>query len=204
MAHELNCTCARCEGLRRYPQPSKCDWCHQVHAGDSNNCDPETERFEDLDTNNPIADALADLVHRRIKAITIEVEQRSVTMLPTNGGSAPRTKRAGALPYIKNEQLSTTPKTAKILAVKVVDGRFGQQVLLKLAFEGGTWFLGLNTKVNDNGQYRNPNYKLLIDKFGPDENNWVDQSILLFLEQDDFSGQYFMRADFPTTTAAKR
>lgn len=36
--HGISCNCARCVGLRRYPQPSMCDWCKTVHAGDSNNC----------------------------------------------------------------------------------------------------------------------------------------------------------------------
>ena len=36
--HGITCSCPRCVGLRRYPQPSQCDWCGWVHAGDSNNC----------------------------------------------------------------------------------------------------------------------------------------------------------------------
>ncbi len=36
--HGISCSCPRCVGLRRYPQPSICDWCNTVHTGDSNNC----------------------------------------------------------------------------------------------------------------------------------------------------------------------
>jgi len=36
--HGITCSCPRCVGLRLYPQPSKCDWCGWIHAGDANNC----------------------------------------------------------------------------------------------------------------------------------------------------------------------
>src|ERR1700689_1575901 len=42
--HGITCSCPRCVGLRRYPQPSKCDWCGWVHAGDANNCPEKVAR----------------------------------------------------------------------------------------------------------------------------------------------------------------
>jgi hypothetical protein len=42
--HGITCSCPRCVGLRRYPQPSKCDWCGWVHSGDANNCPEKVAR----------------------------------------------------------------------------------------------------------------------------------------------------------------
>jgi hypothetical protein len=42
--HGITCSCPRCCGLRLYPQPSACDWCGTVHAGDANNCPDKRDR----------------------------------------------------------------------------------------------------------------------------------------------------------------
>jgi hypothetical protein len=103
------------------------------------------------------------------------------------------------LPRLDNSMLSRQPKEAKILMVKQVEGQYGLQVALKLAFEGQAtmWYVKADRK-------KNPNYGLLLDKFGPDENDWVGQVILLKLEQDDFTEQFFARVSFPAEAKGKR
>jgi hypothetical protein len=53
--HGISCSCPRCVGLRLYPQPSMCDWCKTIHAGDANNCPDvrakEREFFAGLDND---------------------------------------------------------------------------------------------------------------------------------------------------------
>lgn len=115
-------------------------------------------------------------------------------MLPTGNQPAAsgKPKREGAMKWVKVEDLSTTPKEAKILMVRLnKQGRYGARVELKLAFEGQIMYFGVppNEEVT--------NYSLLIKKFGPEENDWVDKRILLYLEKDKFSEQFFIRVDFP-------
>lgn len=121
-------------------------------------------------------------------------------MLPDSNGAGAQSGRRGsnAMTYLKNEHLSTTPKSAKIIAVKY-DGenKYGPRVVLKLAFEGQTIFWGVTIK-------KNPNYVALLEKFGRDENGWVSQEILLGLEQDAFTGSYFPRVTFPAKVATAR
>jgi hypothetical protein len=121
-------------------------------------------------------------------------EKEKQKMLPT-GDETPAAgkKRTGGMEWLKNEDLSKTPKEAKILGVRL-DGenRYGPRVNVKLALEGKIKFWGIPTAKS-----KSPNYRLLLDKFGADENDWVDKRILILLEQDEFSGQWFPRVDFP-------
>ena len=99
--------------------------------------------------------------------------------------------QTGALPYLNADMLSTQPKEARILMVKnEPQHRFGPSVVVKLALEGKTvlWTLQINN---------NPNFGILLNKFGKDENEWVEKRILLVLEQDEFSEQYNIRTQFP-------
>ena len=91
---------------------------------------------------------------------------------------------------LRVEDLSHEPREAKILAVKAdPDGRFGAQVIAKIAVNGEIKFWYLDIK-------KNPNYKHLVGKFGNDENDWAGQRILLGLEQDNFSDNWFIRVTF--------
>jgi hypothetical protein len=130
----------------------------------------------------------------------ITEDKEKMKMLPTGNESQPRGgNRKGGMEWLKNEDLSLQPKEAKILMVRYnKEGRFGARVEMKLAIEGKIKYWGVPPKSDD----RNPNYRLLTGKFGHDENNWVDQRILLMLEQDDFSQQYFVRVDFMEPTKA--
>lgn len=113
-------------------------------------------------------------------------------MLPSaHGGTQQGPKKQGGMVYLTNDMLSKQPKAGKILAVKVdTEGKFGTRVVCKLAFDGKTIFYGINIA-------KNPNYELMTARFGQDENDWVGQGILLGLEKDDFSDQYFVRVSFP-------
>lgn len=115
-------------------------------------------------------------------------------MLPTSASSSTASgkRREGAMKWLKVEDLSTVAKEAKILMVRLnKNGRFGARVEMKLAFDGQIVYFGVppNPEVT--------NYAVLLEKFGPEENDWVDQRILLYLEKDKFSEQYFIRVSIP-------
>lgn len=131
--------------------------------------------------------------------VEVAEDKERLKMLPTGNESAGSgQKRKGGMDWLKNEDLNTTGKEAKILMVRYnKEGRFGARVEMKLAIDGMIRYWGVPPKSDD----RNPNYKLLTDKFGHDENNWVEQRIILLLVQDDFSQQYFVRVDFPSPAA---
>lgn len=129
-----------------------------------------------------------------------EVEQqlKEGTMLPkadSDGSSqSSGTKKKGGIKYLTIEDLSRTPKEAKILAVKAdADNRYGARVVLKISLDGTMMFWGVAIR-------KNPNYRLLTDKLGHEENDWVDARILLHNEKDEFSEQFFPRVSFPTET----
>lgn len=191
--HGISCSCARCIGLRRYPDAQMCDWCKTVHAGDANNCSEErADDTNSLDTGDDLS-YLNDIVNEvidKIKAITQHVKE---TMLP-NADAEPKKgqRRSGAgMTYLTNEMLSRNPKEAKILACRLdPEGKFGARVILKLAMDGTIVYWGVNIK-------RNPSYRSLLSKFGPEENDWAAQRILLSLEKDEFSEQYFVHVSYP-------
>lgn len=124
----------------------------------------------------------------------VEIEEK-IKMLPTGDETPTGTKRkVGGMEFLKNEDLSRNPKEAKILAVRLdSENKYGPRINIKLAIDGKTKFWGVPTAKS-----KSPNYRLLLDKFGAEENDWIDRRILLFLEQDDFSGNFFMRVDFPS------
>ncbi len=104
----------------------------------------------------------------------------------------------GGQRWLKNEDLSTTPKPAKILAVKNdAENKFGPRVVLKLALDGAVIFWGVDVK-------KNPNYKTLEKRFGYEENNWAGQLILLGLELEEFSEQYNPAVTFPEPAKTAR
>lgn len=128
-------------------------------------------------------------VQRRILELTNYVKE--FEMLPDNMGEAPsRGKRSTAkVPYIGVEDLDTTPREAKILAVRAnPNGRYGGQVIVKIAIAGKAMMWGVSLK--------NPNYDLLLKKFGRGENDWINQKIYLHNELDDFSENYNIRVSF--------
>ena len=98
-SHGISCSCSRCVGLRLYPQPSLCDWCNQVHAGDANNCEEKKQEFSGLDKHgnmvpehgsgngnhvpdehDPVVEWLCSLVERNIKALTRQIKKEKQNM----------------------------------------------------------------------------------------------------------------------------
>src|SRR5258708_1618329 len=66
-----------------------------------------------------------------------------------------------AVPFIGVEDLTSDPKTAKILAVQTQNTGFND-IIVKIAISGRSYFLGLKAS--------NPNYETLFRAFGSDEN----------------------------------
>ena len=137
-----------------------------------------------------------------------EIEKESEENMLPNAGSPSQGKRGGggsrgggsggALPYLNADMLSTQPKEAKILMVRnEPQHRFGPSVVVKLALEGKTVLWTLNIS-------NNPNFSILLHKFGKEENEWVDKRILLLLEQDEFNEQYNIRTQFPPKQDSKK
>jgi hypothetical protein len=78
-------------------------------------------------------------------------------------------------------------------------GKTGQpSITLKIAFKGEIRYLWLPARKSD------ARYKLLLNAFGPDENNWVDERIVLFVEKNDFTEKYEQRVDVAEKSAAKK
>jgi hypothetical protein len=60
--HGITCSCPRCTGLRLYPQPSLCDWCQTVHAGDASNCPEKRQQAQEYFAGGLDNDADRDIV----------------------------------------------------------------------------------------------------------------------------------------------
>jgi hypothetical protein len=115
----------------------------------------------------------------------IKEEKEKLKMLPTGDGNNTQRRNSGGLNFINTPDLSTTAKEAKILMVKFTEkGKSGPSITLKLAFEGEIRYLWVPARKSDD------RYKVMLDAFGPDENNWVDERIHLVLEQDKFTEGY--------------
>lgn len=142
-------------------------------------------------------DAFLKMVWLRLNSLKEEIR----TMLPAAGTTekaTPRKNSGGSarIPFLTVEHLTKQPKEAKVLSVRAMtkewNGRASQVVSYKLAMDGHTFMWDL--------KLANPNLKILQDKFGLDENDHVGQKILLFLEQDEHTEQYWPRVDFPSGT----
>jgi len=197
-----SCHCVGCENLRKYPDTSQCDWCGKKHCGGSEHCNTQ-----EYGTGNDICGAdetispaferhlegLCSVIRDRIESITNTIKENA-TMLPQSSGqTASRTARGqkNNSNRLRPEDLSSQAREGKILAARAdLEGKYGAQVILKIAVNGEIKFWYLDIK-------KNPNYQLLTEKFGFDENEWVNQKILLGVEQDDFYGNYWVRVSFP-------
>jgi len=172
-------------GANEVPKNQLCQWCGERHSGGPENC-PKSETY-------PCNGACKCSVCGKHIGYHAEIEEER-KMLPTgnesqsnNGG---RNRKQSNQVWLKNEDLSMDVKHARILAVRYnKDGKYGARVEMKLALDGKTLFWGVPPKVDD----KNPNYKELIAEFGPEENDWVNKTIGIFLEQDEWSGNYFPR-----------
>ena len=117
----------------------------------------------------------------------ITEEKERLKMLPTGDGTGTRRTGGGGLAFINPEDLSTQPQEAKILMVKFTEkGGKSQQpsITLKVAFKGDIRYVWVPARMSD------PRYKMLINSFGPDENNWIDERFTLYLEKNEFTEKY--------------
>lgn len=174
-------------------EPNFCTSCCTTHTGGLENCPVESPT--NPDTGGCMGRVVCQ-VCKKFHGYCVEVHNtiEESKMLPTgnefkqSGGSNGR--RQSNQVWLKNENLGTDVREALIHDVRYnPDGRYGARVELKLIMQGKTLFWGIPPKVSD----QNPNYKELLDAFGPDENNWCQKRIGLFLEQDAWSGNYFPR-----------
>jgi hypothetical protein len=207
-----DCDCGGCEGLRRNPTPSLCDWCNNTHCGDGQHClPPNTDATSDngFPRESPPADGSDDAwaevlcsdINGRIKQITQYIKEQYGMPLPPpvnqgperEGGSSNRNnggrqRKNTGYPKLTNDLLSTVPNKVKVLAVKVGENPYQQgqkQLTVKAALNGQIvmWYLSLT----------NPIYAKLYEWYGSDENDYVDKTFLLFLEMDDFNGKMWQR-----------
>lgn len=102
----------------------------------------------------------------------------------TQGDSGARgRRRPPTVPFLTVENLTEEPKKAKILAVQTANvGRFNDLVV-KVAMGGTSYFMGLKTN--------NPNYEILFNKLGDKENDWVGREFLIGLEWNEFYEKNF-------------
>ncbi len=196
MAHGHDCTCERCEGIRRYPKLEMCSWCGTEHTGDSYNC-PE-EKTEDtlagFVTNDTIEDEqLMWAVLGAVKTITKQVKENTMipratsASSPTSSNSRGQAVRTG-LPYLNQQNMANflelnVKYPVRLIECKVNQGATGNQspVVLKLAIKGKTVLWGLRTN--------NPSLAELTEMFGDDENNWANQTFQMWLHEDEFDGR---------------
>ena len=137
-------------------------------------------------------------------------EQENNKMLPrapqTQGGGQQRAPRSGYT-YISETDLSADKHIARILATKINDGplKEGQRrfsdMALQVAFRGQTRLFGI--KFFDNTGLMTPNYQILIEDFGEDNDKWIGREFYLFAEKEEFSGRIFPRVE-PIALAAEK
>lgn len=125
--------------------------------------------------------------------VELTEEKEKPKMLPTGNEPVTGQRKQGTMRWLKNTDLSTTPKEAKILMVRLnPNSRFGgATVELKLAFEGAIVYWSVKPTKGTT------NWDMLLEKFGPEENDWIDKRILFYLEKNAFSEQYYIRVDTP-------
>lgn len=125
----------------------------------------------------------------------IAEEKEKLKMLPTgDGNNNSRRNTGGGLPFINAEDLSTQPQEAKILMVKFTEkgGKSNQpSITLKCAFKGDIRYVWMPARTSD------ARYKLFLDAFGPDENNWVEERFTMHLEKNEFTEKYETRFVIP-------
>lgn len=170
-----------------------CDRHRTLLTNHCEHCDAEHREEQISETDHEIEKSVSDVVENAVKSTLGEVDRMLPSYEPDAGeerGGTRRKRQTGGMKYLTNDNLSKEEKDAKILGVRY-DGenRFGPRVILKIDLSGDVLFWGVNIR-------KNPNYKMLVDRFGRDENDWVGENIKLFLEKDDFSESYFPRVEF--------
>ena len=131
--------------------------------------------------------------------IEVQEEKEKYKMLPSGDGTSKSNTRKGGLDFLTIDDLSTQPQEVKILMVRYNEnGQWGPTVMLKTAFKGSIKYVSIKPTKKD------PRYKLLLDHFGPDENNWVDQRFLVMAEKDEFTEAFRMKFDLVAPAKGKK
>lgn len=195
MTHGVGCSCERCIGIRRYPETRLCDWCHELHNGDANNCyQTEEIPLESFSDDTVEDEKLMWFVLGEIRKITTQIKE--LYMIPrssnqprdnqrqTRGTATPRT----GLPYLNQKNMFEYLELNVKYPVRIIDCRVnsnptGNQspVVVKMTIKGKTVLWGLS--VN------NPSLEILTDMFGDNENDWADKPISMWLHEDEFDGR---------------
>lgn len=129
-------------------------------------------------------DWLVSEVKARIKEITnfVKMEGTLITYKDDNTNQQQRNNRrdTSALPTLKPENMSFEKRTLKILATRKAAGKFGEQVALKVHYNGQLWLW--YQSINKNNSVLN----FIVANFTADESTWAGKEFSLFLEQDEF------------------
>jgi hypothetical protein len=190
MRHPNDCRCGRCEGIRRYPLATTCDWCHGIHNGDANNCTPEEEVAE-FEPETITDEQLMWATIAAVKQITKKIKENTMIPSSTTGQQANTSRRGNqqavrsGLPYLNQTNMGDYLELNVKYPAKIIDCRVNTSapspVTLKLAIKGKTCLWGLKTN--------NPSLAILTDLFGNDENNWAGQNFQMWLHEDEFDGR---------------
>ena len=174
---------------------SDTDFPHGANSGTNSPTRTEDNGFDSPGCMGPVKCVSCGKFHGYCREL--DEDKEKMKMLPSGSESAQQRNRksTSGITWLNVQDLSATPKEAKILAVNYnKNGRFGARVELKLAIDGQIKYWGV-PPLKDG---KSPNYELLTSRFGLEENEWIDQRILLYAEPHKFyDGQFFVRVDFP-------
>jgi hypothetical protein len=213
------CPCSGCESIRRYPNPSLCDWCGEIHCGGPEHC--TTERHEngsgfrgesETISGAPERDLedLCRIIRDRISTITQLVKEKAEMTIPRyQGGSIEDgPARGGRKTTTTNREnqgygnltiadLSDNPQDARILGCLVEEQvRYEKKqsvVVVKVLLDGKTKLWTLTTT--------NPNLETLTKAFGDNEQDWEGETIQLVICKPNFKGQRWPEAIVPKKPA---
>jgi hypothetical protein len=162
---------------------------------------PEPVHYESVSDNSTNIYALVSDVERRIKEVTNFVKNGGTLITYDQTSKQGARRDTGSIPSLKLENVSFDKRTAKILAARPQDGKFGRQIAVKIAFAGQTyiWYVRVDSK---DGSW----CRFLTDNFGQDESMWAGHEFLLFAEHDDFNNrnQIAVAGKEATPTGKKR
>lgn len=176
-----------------------CDWCHQVHPGNSANCyDPDAdEQAKIFSGDTAETEQLCWDVFNRVREITTYIKEKM--MIPnyeapepqqgnTRGGGRGRQTANSGFPYLNQTNQSEYLSTDGSVRVKILDCRIVAKpswnqspITLKIAIRGRVVLWGVRTT--------NQNLPILVEMFGRDENNWAEKEFMFSLEEDEFTGK---------------
>src|SRR5690348_421739 len=129
--------------------------------------------------------SLVSEIKERIASITKLVKEEGTMIEYKDDGRGKRgpSSNTTTLPTLKPENMTFEKRLLRILATRKVNGRFGEQVALKVVYASQTWlWYQAITKSN-------PILSFLVDKFGADETAWPGNEVLLFLQHDEFDNR---------------